>query len=261
MSRDKGRSTRASVGVGADRHSAELAAKLGRSLRDARLVARLTQAQAARRAGLSQSAWSQLEIAANPSYTLATWDRAAHAVGSALNGYLTQATAAGTPRDAVHLKNQELVIRTALAGRWRALPEEPIDREARTSRAADVLLYRRSPDTASEYALFEVIDWFEDVGAPSRDWSRRLDAVERYAISHMVGDEALPRTSGCWVVRATTRNRRLVAEHRHFFRARFPGSGRAWLAALNDPGAPMPVEPALLWVSVNGERLFHVRLA
>jgi hypothetical protein len=154
------------------------------------------------------------------------------------------------------------VISTALLGGWQALPEEPIDREARTSRAADVLLHRRRSDRPVEYALFEVIDWFHDVGAPTREWSRRLDAVERYAIARMTpNDESLPVVGGCWVVRATMRNRRLIGEHRHFFRARFPGSGRAWLAALGSREDPMPTVPAVLWVSVDGTRLFAVRWA
>jgi hypothetical protein len=75
----------------------------------------------------------------------------------------------------------------------------------------------------------EVIDWFSDVGAPIRDWARRLDAVDRYAVARMVGDDELPRTSGCWVVRATRRNRLLLGAHSNLFRARFPGSGRLWL--------------------------------
>jgi hypothetical protein len=137
-------------------------------------------------------------------------------------------------------------------------PEEFIDREARTSRAADVLLYRRRPGQPAEYALWSVTDWIDDVGAIVRDFVRRVDAVERYAIAH--ADEHMPRAGGCWVVRATQRNRRLIGEHRHFFSARFPGSGRAWLASLTIAEAPLPREPALIWVSVNGERLFPARL-
>ena len=106
----------------------------------------------------------------------------------------------------------------------------------------------------------EVIDWFDDVGAPMRAWQRRLDAVERYAIARMSGDDPLPLINGCWIVRATRRNRQLVGEHENSFSARFPGSGHAWLAALTHQTSAMPRESALLWVSVNGERLFPSRL-
>lgn len=185
------------------------------------------------------------------------------AAGGELRVYIAKISAADQPRDAVHLRNQELIARTAAAGGWRVLPEQALDREARTSRAADVLLQR-----GNEWCLQEVWDWFADVGAAFRDWDRRLDAVERLAISRMappVADaggnaELLPRVGGCWVVRATRRNRRLVDEHRHLFRARFPGSAHAWLAALTTP-ASMPPIPAILWAAVDGTRFFPSRLA
>ena len=259
MRRDR-RPERARVGPAADRHSAALAARLGKGLRDARQAARLTQAEAAARAGLSQGGWSKLETQGDGRYTLATWDRAAFAVGGRLNAYVEGASAADQPRDAVHLRNQELIIRTAKDGGWRALPEEPLDRDVGRSRWGDVLLHRRRPGDADEYALLEVIDWFDDVGAPTRAWQRRLDAVERYAIARMVDDQTLPRVSGCWVVRATRRNRQLIGEHRNFFQTRFPGSGRAWITALTQSATPMPAGSALLWVSVRGERMFPVRL-
>jgi hypothetical protein len=62
------------------------------------------------------------------------------------------------------------------------------------------------------------------------------------------------------VVRATQRNRQLLHDHRHFFRAMFPGSGEAWLAALTSPTVPMPKEAALLWVSVKGDQLYPAHL-
>lgn len=218
----------------------------------------MTQALAAARAGLSQSAWSRLETDADPRYTLATWDRAAFAVGTTLTAYLPEASAADQPRDAVQLRAQELVIRMAKPGVWHGLPEEHIDREARSSRFADVVLARPRVQPR-EVTLIEVIDWFDDVGAPMRAWPRRLEAVERQAIARMVGNQAVTRVSGCWVIRATRRNRELVAQHENLFRNRFPGSGLAWLAALARPDAPMPTEAAILWVSVTGDRIFAVR--
>ncbi len=229
-------------------------------LKDARQRTSVSQATAARRAGLGASTWSWLEIGRDGRVTLTTLNRAAMAVGVTLNAYLKGASATTQPRDAVHLRHQELVIRTAAPGGWQPLPEELIDREARTSRAVDVLLSRRSLGRPTCYAVAEIWDWLADVGAAVRDWSRRLDAVERYAIARMVGDEPLPRVSGVWVLRATRRNRQLVNDHRAFFRARFPGSGRAWLAALTDPAREVPAQPALLWVSVAGDRLYGSRL-
>lgn len=144
-------------------------------------------------------------------------------------------------------------------GGWAGLGEEAIDRNVGRSRFGDVLLERTSK-AGREYALMEVIDWFDDVGAPSRDWQRRLDAVERRAIARMRPDEGLPSVSGCWVVRATRRNRQLITEHRNFFGGRFPGSSRAWLAALANQNVAMPSASALLWVDVGGTRIFAAHL-
>ena len=227
-------------------------------LKDGRIRLGLTHAAAAARAGLSAGTWADLENRRTGRFTLATHCRAAMAINSELVAYIKETSAADQPRDAVHLRNQELLLRTAAPGGWHSLPEEPIDREARTSRWGDALLHRRRA-TLDEYALFEIFDWFDDVGAHTRDWLRRLDALERYAIARM-RDDTLPKTSGCWIVRATTRNRLLIAEHAAFFRARFPGSGEAWLSALRSTDAPMPTLPALLWVTVSGDRLYPSRL-
>jgi len=234
--------------------------KLGIMLRDGRKRTRARQLDAAARAGLSRSEWSGLELG-RKSATIATWSRAAFAVGGSLDAWIKATSAAEQPRDAVHLRHQELVIRLSKGGAWQPLPEEFIDREARSSRAADVLLMRGRTDGLREYALWEVTDWIEDAGGVVRDFTRKLAAVDRYAVGRMIDGEPVPHASGCWIVRATQRNRHLIGEHRHFFRARFAGSGHAWLAALTTTAAPLPDQPALLWVSVNGERLFPARLA
>ncbi len=230
-------------------------------LRDGRSRLGLTQAQCATCAGFSASAWSALEAGRKPA-TVPLLNRAAFAVGGSLDAWIRQTSAATLPKDAVHLRNQELVIRLSKPGGWTSLPEEFIDRDARTSRAADVLLWRRSVvnRVQREYVMWSVTDWIDDAGAIVRDFTRRVAAVDRYGIARMQGAEPVPRTGGCWLVRATLRNRRLITEHRNFFRARFPGSGRAWLASLTDSAAPLPKEPALIWVSVVGDRLFPARL-
>src|SRR3990172_2356472 len=146
----------------ADRRSAELARKLGVMLGDGRLRTRLTQQQAADRAGISRGRWADLEAGRDAGGTLGTINRAAFAVGGRLDAWIKETSAADRPRDAVHLRHQELIIRLSTSGAWQPLPEEFLDREARTSRAADVLLTRRPTDRPREYALWEVSDWIED---------------------------------------------------------------------------------------------------
>jgi transcriptional regulator with XRE-family HTH domain len=245
---------RATVANAAERHATDLAGRMGKALRDARTRLALTQAQAALRAGIDQTTWSRLEINRDSGYTLLTWDRAAHAVGTTLSAYLPQASSADQPRDAVHLRNQELVLRTARQGGWRGVPEQALDRELTRSRHGDVVLSR-----TVEWCLVEVVDWMADVGEAVRDFGRRLAALDRLSVARMRGD-VMPKSGGLWLLRATARNRRLVAEHHEFFRGHFPGSGRAWLAAITHPDHAMPAEPALLWVDVKGTRIFAARL-
>jgi len=187
----------------------------------------MTQAQVAEAAGLAPSTASEAERGKGVGFTVRTWARLAMAVGVDLRAYLERASSAGQPRDIVHLRNQELLVRVAAAGGWSARPEEAIDDPAHGTRSVDVLLTRRG-EFELEMALLEVFDWFDDVGAAARSWDRRLARVEARASLRlppppMVGDgERLPRVSGCWIVRATLRNRELIAAHAGIFRARFP---------------------------------------
>ena len=251
------RSRRTPTQVAADRRADEVATYLGRALRDARRTSRKTQAEVSSVAGVSRSLISEMERGHGASISLTVWTRVARATGSDLRAYLEQATATDQPRDAVHLRAQELIVRTAARGGWRAQPERAIDLDPGRSRFGDVLLTR-----ATDLALVEVIDWLDDVGDAFRSWDRRLATVESRAIALAPPgtDATTLRASGVWVLRATRTNRRLVADHRALFEARFPGSGAAWLRALSDPTHPMPPTPALLWITVAGDRLVPARL-
>jgi transcriptional regulator with XRE-family HTH domain len=225
----------------ADQRAEHLATFLGRALRNARRGQRSTQLAVAQLAGLSQSCWSELERGRGANVSLKVWTRASDAVGADLRGYLEGASAADAPRDSVHLKHQELVARFAADGGWRPRPELDLGGAG----VADIVLAR-----PSEWALVEVWDWFADVGDAFRSWDRKIERV---------GATTDARVSGCWVIRATRRNRELVSGHRSLFAARFPGSSRAWLASFREAPEPMPAEAALVWVSVRGDRLFASR--
>ena len=245
-----------------------VATSLGRSLRVARVKAGMSQASVAREADVAQSTVSKMEKEKGATISLLVWMRVCRAAGSQLHAYLEHVTAADQPRDAVHLRAQELLVARAAAGGWTAMPEAALDFPAQGTRSADVHL-ERDPGPAGarapEVVIIEVIDWFEDVGASFRDWDRRLARVEQRALIRLTRDDPItgqPRTplvGGCWVVRATARNRELVSEHRNVFRARFPGPGATWLQAFAG-GVPIPGHPALLWISVDGQRLWPARL-
>ncbi|HET7520747.1 MAG TPA: helix-turn-helix domain-containing protein [Candidatus Limnocylindria bacterium] len=229
----------------ADERVAQLARALGRSLRDARLAARRTQREAAMDAGIAQSTWSAMERALAATLSLRVWMRATHAVGADLHAYLDQVSAAQRPRDSVHLRHQELLASVASEGGWRVRPEAETG-----SGFADLVLAR-----PGDAALIEIWDWVPDVGDAFRSWRRKREHLEA---SHVTEDDV--RVSGLWVLRGTRRNRTLLRDHPALFRAQFPGSGAAWLGALSDPSRPMPLEPAILWVSVDGRRLWPARL-
>ena len=210
-------------------------------------------------AAVAPSTVSEAERGNGSSFTLVTWARLAAATGSSLHAYLEPASAADQPRDIVHLRAQELIARMAGVGGWQSQVEVALDDPARGSRSGDVLLERLRPSSGAELALMEIWDWFDDVGAAFRSWDGKLARVERGAIARLPpptdSDPALPRVSGCLVLRSTRRNRSLVLDHRSVFAARFPGSGRSWLRCLEDAAAPMPGNAGILWISVNGERL------
>jgi transcriptional regulator with XRE-family HTH domain len=234
----------------ADERALQLAIALGRALREARLAAGLGQARAAVQAGIAQSTWSAMERGRAASFSWVVWMRATHAFGADLHAYLERTSAAGRPRDSVHLRYQELVARLAARGRWTVQPE------ADTGNGfADLVLGRRS-GTTSEKALIEVWDWLADVGDAFRSWRRKLERLEAQTQAQ---EERRWRLSGVWVLRATRRNRSLLREHPALFRAQFPGSGAAWLASLGDPTHAMPSETALLWASVTGDRFWSAR--
>jgi transcriptional regulator with XRE-family HTH domain len=243
---------RTALQIAADRRAGELARSLGRALRDARTSGHLRQVDVGARAQVGTSTVSALERGALVDATILVWTRVARAAGSDLRAYLERTTAADQPRDAVHLRHQELVARTAAAGGWRVLPEALLDADATRSRAADLVLAR-----GNEVVLVEVWDWLDDVGAAFRSFDRRLATVDRRSAAR---GEAGVRVAGLWVLRATRRNRHLVADHATLFRARFAGSGTSALRSLGSPQQPIPAESALIWVTPSGERLFPARI-
>jgi hypothetical protein len=67
------------------------------------------------------------------------------------------------------------------------------------------------------------------------------------------------RVAGLLAIRATRRNRQLLAELAPVIDARFPASSVGWLRALSDIEAPMPGGDGLVWARVDGGGLFARR--
>jgi transcriptional regulator with XRE-family HTH domain len=222
-----------------------VARRIGVGLRESRSALRLTQRQASDRAGISQQYWSLIERGLGTAASLETLAACAAAVDGQLAAFMEARPGADLPRDIAHLRGQAAIVREAGPGGWRAGVEVPIDRDARRSRSIDVVLERPHQ---REIAVVELVDLIADVGQDLRGLSDKVAAVRR----------ARPdaRVAGLLAIRATRRNRALVAELAPMIDARFPASSIAWLRALHDPTTPMPATDGFVWARVDGSGLF-----
>jgi len=94
-----------------------------------------------------------------------------------------------------------------------------------------------------------------DIGAAVRSSTRKQAELADLAVARWGTDAT---TGLVWVVRATARNRALVARYPEVFARAFPGSSRGWVDALVN-GVPPPEEPGLVWTDVGATRLFAWR--
>lgn len=234
----------------ADRNRRQLV-RAGADVRDARLRRRLTQREVGARVGMSRSAISRAERGLGGGLTLDAWQRIAIALGMPLRVSFARDPLTETP-DAGHLAIQELVLRigrTAGSAGSFELPTRPAD----PWRSIDVGL---RDDVRRRIVVVECWNVFGDIGSAARASVRKLAEAAELAAARW-GDE--PHAVGLvWVVRATARNRALVARYPEVFGSRFPGSSAGWVAALTT-GAPPPTEPGLVWCDVAATRLFPWR--
>jgi transcriptional regulator with XRE-family HTH domain len=230
-----------------------LAGRIGVGLRESRLALRITQRAASARAGISQSFWSRAESGKATSASLETLAACAAAVNAELAAFLQAVPGTDLPRDIEHIRRQELVARTAKLGAWVARPERPIDPLASRSRSIDVYLERAA---RREAVAVEIVDLLSDVGGALRGLEDKVAALRR---ERAHGAAEPWRVAGLLVLRATGRNRRLLAELRTVFASRFPSRSATWLRAIVDPAEPMPAFDGLVWSSVAGDRMFAAR--
>ncbi len=245
------RPRRPALGAAAADASREQLARLGREVRASRLRRGLTQRALGRRIGVVQSTISDIERGRGGSLSVDVWQRTFVVLGRRL---VIEAARdpAQEPLDAGHLRIQELVLRTARAAGIRGTFELPT-RPAEPARSADVGLRM---DAQRCLVLVECWNTISDIGAAARTTNRKLAEASGLAIA--VGGERPYRVTAAWVVRATARNRSLVARYPEVLAARFPASSVAWARALTSGAAP-PAEPGLVWCDVAATRLFAWR--
>jgi transcriptional regulator with XRE-family HTH domain len=221
----------------------------GTKVRAARRRRGWTQLQLGARVGLSQSAVSRWESGEGAAFSVLTWERAAMVLDLPLDFRLGR-DALELPADAGHLAVQELVLRLGrITGRRRTfeLPTKPAD----PARSTDVGL---RDDILRCLTLIECVNTFGTINAAFRSSDRKRADAKALAAGH--GQPYSVHV--CWVVRATRRNREIVARYPEIFAARFTGSSRDWVRALAEGGRP-PDEPGMVWCDVNATRLLEWR--
>lgn len=236
----------------AARLNLEQLARLGAEIKASRERHRLTQQKLADLAGISRPTLSAIERGHGGGHTLDTWQRLALALERPLSVTLGR-DSLEEPDDVGHLAMQELVL---WLGRARGLTGsfELRTRPAEPWRSTDVGL---RDDRRRLLVLFECWNTFGDIGAAARSTNRKVAEAEEFAVA--IGGEKAYRVASCWVVRATKRNRALVARYPEVFAARFPGSSAGWARYLNGLAPEPPPQPGLVWCNVASTRVFAWR--
>ncbi|HUG48878.1 MAG TPA: helix-turn-helix transcriptional regulator [Candidatus Limnocylindria bacterium] len=223
------------------RRATALLIELGNQLRAARKRRQLTQAALAARAGMTQSRLSQIESGEGGGAPLEAWLALAQALDLPLRVEIGRDRLAA-PDDAGHLGLQQLVLRLARPLGFVRTFELPT-RPANPSLSVDVGM---RDDLRRLLVLVECWNTFGNIGAAVRSTRRKRAEAEALAVA--IGGEAGPyRVAVCWVVRASTRNRELMARYPEVFTATFDGSSRAWQRALTERGTDLPADLGLVW--------------
>ena len=217
---------RTQLEIAADLRMREQCGRLGRELREGRAARRKTQTQIGTQVGLGQGAISRAERGLGGGLTLDAWQRIGVALGRPLN-VAFQRDVTGEAADAGHLAMQELVLRLGRAagslGQLRAC--HPAGRALAIGRRRTS--GRRAP-AADPRGVLEHDRRRRRRRAPSE--RKRAEAAS-LAVGAL-GRRAPASVGVVWVVRATARNRALVARYPEVFAARFPGSSTGWVRAL-----------------------------
>ena len=201
--------------------------------------------------GLGQPTISDLERGEGGTLSLELWQQVALVLNLPLN-FSLGTDALRDPDDAGHLGIQELILRLGRRNgylRTFELPSKP----ANPSLSTDVGL---TDDASRRLIQVECVNTFGSINASIRSADRKHAQVEAHAIA--IGGEAPYTVHQLWVVRATRRNRAIVARYPELFAARFTGSSKAWIHALTK-GTPPPLDLGLVWCDVAATRIFEWR--
>ena len=242
---------RTTLSSAASRVLQPIALREGAKIRRARQRRKWLQREVARRIGVDQATVSRLERGEGATLSLVTWQQVAMVLDLPFDLKIGR-DAFEEPADAGHLDIQELVLRLGRAcgyGRTFELATKPDD----PSRSTDVGL---SDAVKRRLIQVECVNTFGRINASIRSADRKRAEAEGLAVA--LGQDEPYSVHQVWVVRATRRNRALLARYPELFVARFVGSSRAWVAALTKGTRP-PNEVGLVWCDVRATRIFEWR--
>jgi transcriptional regulator with XRE-family HTH domain len=242
---------RTGLSVAAERTLQPILSREGDKLRRARKRRRWTQWDLAGRVSVDQATISRLERGAGAKLSLMLWQQVALLLDLPLDLKLGR-DSLEPPADAGHLDIQELVLRLGRRsgyGRTFELATKPSDPSLSTDVGLTDAVNRR-------LIQVECVNTFGMINAAIRSSDRKRAEAEALAVAK--GHDYPYSVHHVWIVRATRRNRALVARYPELFATRFTGSSRAWVAALTK-GAPPPTQLGLVWCDVRATRLFEWR--
>jgi transcriptional regulator with XRE-family HTH domain len=234
----------------AARRNAEQLARAGGDLREGRTRRRLTQVDAGDLAGIGRGIVSRIELGKGGNVSMDAWQRLALVVGRPLV-VSVQRDLGGETRDAGHLAMQELVLRLGRRAGYQG-SVELATKPSEPWRSADVGL---AAPAARRLIHVECWNTIGDVGAAIRSSNRKQAELADLAVARW-GESGSAHL--VWVVRASARNRALVARYPEVFARAFPGSSHRWIDALSQ-GSPPPDAPGLVWCDIAATRLFAWR--
>jgi transcriptional regulator with XRE-family HTH domain len=241
------RGRRSARNVELDREADEIVRRLGATIRSARIRRGLSQSKLGRLVGISQSEVSRIELGHGRGVRLETWLALADQLGLRARFEFARDWQE-PPMDAGHLAIQELLLRLARATGCLATFELPI-RPGEPFRSIDVFV---RDDARRRLLVEEAWNTFGDIGAGARSFDRKMAAANDLAVA--IGGDRPYLVAGVWVVRATRRNRDLVARYPEVFARRFPGSSTQWVRTLTH-GSPPPAQPGLVWCDLRATRV------
>lgn len=240
---------RSELAVEADRRAREQRVQIGGEVRASRQRRRWTQDVLARRSGISRHVIGRIERG----ITRLDID-ALQRIGVAFGRRPEVRFARDpfeAPADAGHLAMQELLLRLGRRVGYTG-SFELATRPVEPWRSIDVVL---AAVTRRTMVLCECWNSIGDIGAAVRSTSRKAGELEALAMGRFGADATV---GTLWVVRATARNKALVARYPEVFASRFPGSSRRWMEVLVE-GTDLPSEPGLIWSDIAADRVFEWR--